>query len=182
MKKLLVVLLALCLFALPVMAQTQDQPQEITWAELEESFAETGYNYDFWNIPRLGITMMIPAGLEQMELSQDYIDNGFVEIFATEDQSVAVMLTLRDLGCETLADVEQLVLENIEDAQILGYFVINGLDALMFLNPGNEDLTVAIGMTDPGHYIQVSIKPITNEEINKLSGFIFGSIQPLEEE
>ena len=47
MKKLLVVFLALFLFALPVMAQTQDEPQEITWEELEESFAETGYNYDF---------------------------------------------------------------------------------------------------------------------------------------
>ncbi len=182
MKTIYVVLLALCLFVLPVMAQTQDNPQVISWADLEESFAETGYNYDFWNIPRLGISMMIPAGLEQTELSQENIDNGFVEIFATEDQSVAVLLSLRDLGCETLADVEQLVVENIENAQILGYYRINGLDALMFLNPANEDLTVAIGMTDPGYYIQASIKPITNEEINKLSGFIFGSIMPLEEE
>ena len=52
----------------------------------------------------------------------------------------------------------------------------------MFLNPGNEDLTVAIGTVDPEYYIQVSIKPISNEEINKLSGFILGSIMPMEEE
>ena len=182
MKKILIALIALCLFALPVMAQTQDNPQEITWEELEESFAETGYDYDFWDIPSLGISMMIPAGLEPMELSEDHIDNGFVEIFATEDQSVAVLLSFRDLECETLADVEQLVIENIESAQILGYYVINGLDALMFLNPGNEDLTVAMGTVDPGYFIQVSIKPITNEEINKLSGFIFGSIMAMEEE
>ena len=37
MKKLFVVLMALCLFVLPVMAQTQDEPQEVTWTELEES-------------------------------------------------------------------------------------------------------------------------------------------------
>lgn len=182
MKKLLIVFLALCLFVLPVMAQTQDEPQEITWEELEESFAETGYGSSFWNIPSLGIQILIPDGLDQTDLSQEQIDDGFVEIFATEDRSVAVLLSYRDLGCETLADVEELVLENIEDAQILGYFVINGLDALMFLNPGNDDLTVAIGTTEPENFIQVSIKPISNEEINKLSGFIFGSIQPLTEE
>lgn len=182
MKKIFVVLLALCLFVIPVMAQTQDNPEEINWADLEESFAETGYNYDFWDIPRLGITMMIPGGLNQTELSQENIDDGFVEIFATDDFSIAVLLSLRDLGCETLDELEDLVAENIENAQILGYYRINGLNALMFLNPGNEDLTVAIPTDAPGNFIQVSIKPITNEEINKLSGFIFGSIQPLAEE
>ena len=183
MKKLFIVLLALCLFVVPAMAQTQDNPQEITWEELEESFAETGYNYDFWNINDHGFQIMIPAGLDPIELSQENIDNGFVAVFATEDQDVQVLISYRNLGCETLAELEQLVVENIENAQIVGYYVINGLNALMFLNPGDEDLTAAIGTTEPGYFIQVSIKPvISNEEINKLSGFIFGSIQPLAEE
>ena len=182
MKKLFVVLMALCLFVLPVMAQTQDEPKEITWAELEESFIETGYKGAFWNFPSLGISMMIPGGLDQTELSQEAVDSGFVDIFATEDESVAVMISYRDLGCETLAEVEELVTENLENAKILGYYTLNGLGSLMFLNPDNDDLTVAIGTTEPGYFIQVSIKPISNEEINSLSGFILGSIMPLEEE
>ena len=182
MKKLLIVFLALCLFVFPAMAQTQDDPQVITWDELEESFLETGYNYDFWNIYDLGFKIMIPAGLEPVELSQENIDDGFAAIFATEDQNIMVLISYRDLGCETLEEVAQLVLENIEDAKFGGFFKINGFDAIMFLNPGNDDLTVAIGTTEPKHFIQVSIKPISNEEINKLSGFIFGSIQPLDEE
>ena len=182
MKKLFVVLMALCLFVFPVMAQTQDEPQEITWAELEESFIETGYKGAFWNFPSLGISMMIPGGLDQTELSQEAVDSGFVDIFTTEDESVAVMISYRDLGCETLAEVEELVTENLENAKILGYYTINGLGSLMFLNPDNDDLTGAIGTTEPGYFIQVSIKPISNEEINSLSGFILGSIMPLEEE
>jgi len=181
MKKFFVVLLSICLFVLPVMAQTQDDPEVVKWEDLEESFIETGYGGGFWNISNLGISIMIPNGLNQLELSQDYIDNGFVEIFATDDLDIAVLISLRDLACETLPDVANLVLENIEDAQIIGYYNYNGLDAMMFLNPGNEELTSVIGTTEPGYYIQVSIKPITNEEINKLSGFIFGSIQPIAE-
>ena len=182
MKKLFAVLLSLCLFVIPAMAQTQDNPQEMTWEELEESFQETGYGGQFWNIPSLGISIMIPNGLEQTELSEESIENGFVEIFATEDASVAVMISYRDLGCETLEEVAELVVETIEDAKFGGFYRINGLDAILFMNPGNDDLTAAIGTTEPGHYIQVSIKPISNEEINSLSGYILGSIQPLEED
>ncbi len=182
MKKLLIVLLALCLFVLPAMAQTQDDPQVITWEELEEDFAKTGYNYDFWNIYDLGFKIMIPAGLEPIELSQENIDDGFAAIFATEDQNIMVLISYRDLGCETLEEVAQLVLESIEDAKFGGFYNINGFDAIMFYNPGNDDLTVAIGTNEPENFIQVSIKPISNEEINSLSGFIFGSIQPLDEE
>ena len=111
------------------------------------------------------------------------IIHGFVRYFATEDQNVRVLISYRNLGCETLADLEELITENVENATIAGYYVINGLDALIFLNPADEDLTAAIGTTEPGYFIQVSLEPvISNEEINKLSGFIFGSIQPLTEE
>ena len=182
MKKLFIVLLALCLFALPAMAQTQDDPQSITWEELEESFVKTGYSGAFWDFPSLGISMMIPGGLDQTDLSQEAVDRGFVDIFTTEDESVAIMISYRDLGCETLAEVEELVSENLENAHILGYYTLNGLGSLMFMNPDNDDLTVAIGTTEPGYYIQVSIKPSSNEEINSLSGFIFGSIMPYTEE
>ena len=182
MKKLFIVMLALCLFVVPAMAQTQDEPMEMNWEDLEESFVKTGYSGAFWDFPSLGISMMIPGGLDQTELSQEAVDRGFVDIFATEDESVAIMISYRDLGCETLADVEELVLENLEGAYIIGYYKLNGLGALMFVNPENDDLTVAIGTTEPGYYIQVSIKPISNEEINSLSGFIFGSIMPYTEE
>ena len=182
MKKLFIVLLSLCILVLPAMAQTADDPEVVVWEDLEKSFIETGYGGSFWNIPSLGISIMIPNGLNQMELSQDYIDNGFVEIFATDDLDIAVAVSLRDLECEDFPEVADLVLENIENAQIVGFYKFNGLDAMMFLNPGNEELTSVIGTTEPGYYIQVSIKPITNEEINKLSGFIFGSIQPFVED
>lgn len=182
MKKLLVVLLALCIFVMPAMAQTPDDPQIVNWEDLEESFIETGYGGDFWNLPSLGISLLIPKGLDQVELSQEDIDDGFVSVFATEDLNVQVLISLRDLECDTLVDVYHLVENNIENAQFAGFFRYNGLDALMFLNPATEDLTSVIPTVDDGYYIQVSIKPITNEEINKLSGFIFGSIMPMSEE
>ena len=183
MKKLFVVLLALCLFVMPAMAQTKDEPEAINWEDLEKDFNETGYGYEFYDISEHGFKIMIPNGLEPTELSQKDIENGFVRYFATEDQSVRVLISYRNLGCETLADLEELITENVENAKIAGYYIINGLDALIFLNPADEDLTAAIGTTEPGYFIQVSLEPvISNEEINKLSGFIFGSIQPLTEE
>ena len=182
MRKIFFVLLALCLFVVPVMAQTPDNPQVINWSDLEDSFIETGYSGKFYDYESLGFRIMIPGGLNQAEeLSEDLVEREFIDLFATEDREISVAVTYRFLDCATLEDVAALVQESIEGAQFAGFFVINGLDALMFLDPGNETMTTAFGTTEEGHYVQVSITPITNQEINSLSGYIFGSIQPLSE-
>ena len=182
MKKLFFVLLALCIFVFPVMAQTEDAPAVTKWEDLEEDFIATGYSGTFYTITDLGMKLLVPGGLEPVELSEESIDRGFVAAFMTEDESITLAISLRDLECETLKDVAELAISNNENIKFGGFYTINGIDAIMFYNPDTDELTTAIPTSKDGHFIQISLSPMQNEEVNKLSGFVMGSIQLVSEE
>lgn len=181
MKKLVLVVFMLCLLAIPAIGQTIDSPVTTTWEELEESFIETGYGADFYDINDFGFRILIPNGLEPVELSDEQIKNGFIVDFANEDHSAAVIVVYRDMQCESLEELADYIAENLGEDKIAGYYRMNGLDGLVFVNPENEELVCALKATEGGYFVQVSIQPTSNEELNKLSGFIFGSIQKIEE-
>lgn len=181
MKKLFLVLLALCLFVVPALAQTEDDPVVTNWEDLEEDFIATGYSGKFYTFADLGIQFLVPGGLEPLELSEENLEKGFAGIFLSEDESIMLAVSMRDLECETLTEVAELAVSSSDKIKFGGYYKINGFDAIMFYNEETDQMTCAIPTTADGYFIQVSLNPMTNEEINKLSGFIFGSIQPFEE-
>ena len=182
MKKIILVLFALCLFVIPAMAQTPDNPQVMTWEELEESFVEKGGSGTFYNIIDLGLTIMIPDGLDEMELSDESKENGYFALFANqEDTSMRVLVIERPLGVSTLEEVAQLVIDNM-NAQLAGFYTINGFDALIFADEENKEVVCVIPTTVEGSFIQVAVQPTDNETMNALSGYIFGSLKPYEGE
>lgn len=182
MKKILIIVLALCLFVIPAMAQTQDNPTVANWEDLEEDFIATGYSGTFYTLNDYGIQLLIPGGLEPVELTDEQLEDGFVALFGTDDGSVYIPVTFRDLECETLPEVAEMALTGHEERQFGGFYKINGLDAILLYDGGTDHLIVVIPTSLDSHYLQVSITPISNEEINSLSGFIIGSIQPIPEE
>jgi len=184
MKKVLFVLLALCLFVVPVMAQeTPDDPVVLNWDELADQYVEAGFSGTLYAFNDLGIRLLIPEGYEQQELSEESIENGIEGAFVTEDGEKQIIISLRDLGVETLEEVALLAKDSFgEDFHYGGYYKLNGLNSIMFMNSDTEELTVAVSTTEPNYFIQVSIRPMTDEDVNAQSGYIIGSIQPLEEE
>ena len=76
MKKVLFVLLALCLFIVPVMAQeTPDDPVVLNWEELADQYVEAGHSGTLYAFNDLGIRLLIPEGYEQQELSEESVYN-----------------------------------------------------------------------------------------------------------
>ena len=182
MKKIILVLFALCLFVIPAMAQTPDNPQVMTWEELEESFVEKGGSGSFYNFAKLGFSVMIPDGLEQMELSDESIENGFVDLFANqEDTSMRVLVIVRDLGVTSLEELAQAVVDNM-NAQVAGFYNINGFDAIIFYDTDNNEIVCVIPTNAESTFIQIAVQPADNETMNALSGYIFGSLRPYEGE
>ena len=182
MKNLLILVLAFCLISIPAMAQTQENPTVANWEDLEEDFIATGYSGTFYTLNDYGIQLLIPGGLEPVELSEEQREDGFVAIFATDDGSIFIAVTFRDLECETLPEVAEMALTGHEERKFGGFYKLNGLDAILLFDGAADQLTAVIPTTLDMHYLQVSITPISNEKVNSLSGFIIGSIQPIPEE
>ena len=180
MKKVLFVLLALCLFVVPVMAQEIDNPVVINWeGDLEDAFIEREYAGKFYLFPDYGIQFLVPAGLDPMELNDEDAELGIFAFFMTENEEMQVAAQFLDYELETLEEVAMWEKQNRgDDMKFAGFYKINGLDAIIFVDTESDVLVANVATSVPKHFIKVTISPISNEELNSLSGFITGSIMP----
>ena len=179
MKKIVLAVIALCLFALPVFADTQEI-QVINWSEAEESFTENGYHGLIYSFSKLGFDMMIPDGLESVDVPEEIVlERGIRAIFMDENQIRQVIVMFSNLYSETLDDVADLVSEKIEGAQF-GYAQINGLNALLFTNPAENSATCVLNAGD-GYYVQITISPSDDEYMHVMTNYIFAYITPIQE-
>ena len=184
MKKVLFVLLALCLFVVPAMAQEKDNPVVVDWEEdLEQAFIEKEYVGKFYLFPDYGIQFLVPGGLDPMELTEEDAERGIFAYFMTENEEMQVVAQFLDYELETLEEVAMWEKQNRgDDMKFAGFYKINGLDAIIFVDTESDVLVVNVATSVPNNFIKITIAPISNEELNSLSGFITGSIMPIPEE
>lgn len=184
MKKILMVLFALMLFVLPVMAQEIDNPEIVDWeGEMENSFIEKGYAGQFYIFEDYGLQFLVPAGLEPVELSEEDQENGVIGLFATEDFSVQIIASFLNYGVETLEEVAAMEKDARGDnMKFLGYYVINGLNGILFADTANDTFVCNISTSVPENFIKIVLTPISNEDLNALSGYIMASIMPYSEQ
>ena len=183
MKKILVVLLAVLLFALPVMAQEKDNPVVTNWeGDMEDSFIEKEYAGQFYLFPDYGIQFLVPAGLDPMELTEEDTENSVFGAFASEEGH-SIFAQLLNYGVDTLEEVAMFEKEQRgDDMHFAGYYVLNGLNAIIFMDSESDVLVANIETSAPQNFIKITISPISNENLNALSGYILASIQPYSEE
>lgn len=184
MKKLIIVLLALCLFAVPVMAQTQEDPKVVNWEEdLEQSFIDAGLAGQFYLFGDYGLQFLVPAGLEPVELTEEHAAHGIFGAFAAEDSDRQIVASYLDYGVDTLEDVAQLEKQARGDnMKFGGFYVVNGLNAILFVDTNSDVLVVNIAATAPQQFIKLTIGPVSDEGLNALTGYFVGSIKPYDPE
>ena len=181
MKKLFIVLLAVLLFALPVMAQEQDTPVEISWeGEMEDSFIEKEYAGKFYLFEDYGIQFLVPGGMEPVELDEEDEAHGVFAYFEVPDApEMHIVAQFLDYGVDTLEEVAMFEKEQRGDDMLFGgYYVLNGLNAIMFVDTDSDAMICNIGTSSPQQFIKITLTPISNEELNARSGYILASIQP----
>lgn len=184
MKKLLIVLLALCLFAVPVMAQTQEEPVVTVWeGDLENSFIEAGIAAKFYVFGDYGIQFLVPAGFEPVELTEEHAAHGIFGAFTNEDNGWEIVASFLDYGVDTLEEVAMLEKEARGDnMKFGGFYQINGLNAIIFADVNNDTLVVNVSTSVPQNFIKICLSPISDEVFNSVTGYITGSIQPYSKE
>ena len=183
MKKLLFVLLALCLFVVPVMAQTADDPQIINWEDLEDDWNNFKFGGRLYTNPNIGIQFLVPNGLNPIDLTDDQIEDGIVDAFVDETGTMSEILYLRNLGVDTLTEVAELASKTLQGFKFPGYFKVNGFDAIMVYSGETDELIAVFETNTPQTFIQLGLKPITTyPDLNSVSGFVFGSVAAYSED
>ena len=170
MKKFLAILMALCLLGACALAE----PAEVKWADVAESVAASGIEGDIYPISDLGVSMFIPTVLQEVELTEEDVQNGYLAYLATEDQSAAVAVMYANLEGASLEDYAAVLPE--VGATEVEYCVINGIPAVSYEMPENDTVNVAM-TTDTGYGIEFVFSPASDEGFKTIAAIMTASIQ-----
>lgn len=170
MKKLFALLMALCLLGTCALAE----PTKINWSDLEAQVAESGIDGDFYSVSDIGVKMFIPTFLQNMELTEDDVNQGYICFLANEDQSALVAVMYANFEGKSLEDYAAVLPE--VGATEIEMIVVNGIPAVSYEVPGNDTLNVAMG-TDQGYIIEFVFKPASDEGFKSIAAIMSASIQ-----
>ena len=170
MKKILAIVMALCLLGACALAEAT----EVKWADFAEAVAANGIEGDIYPISDLGVSMFIPNVFQEVELSEEDVQNGYLCYLTTEDQSAAVAVMYANLGSASLEDYAATLPE--VGATDIDNCVINGIPAVSYQMPENDTVNVAM-LTDTGYGIEFVFSPASDEGFQTVAAIMTASIQ-----
>ena len=171
MKKILAILMALCLMAVCAMAEAN----EVNWADVEPSVAEAGIEGNLVSVSDLGVKMFVPTIFQEVELTEDDVNNGYICYLTTEDGSAKVAVMYANLEGASLEDYMAALPEVGATEVEMG--VINGIPVVTYKMPENDTLNVAM-LTDAGYGIEFLFAPASDEGFQSVAAIMSASIQP----
>ena len=180
MKKLLFVLCVLFVFTVPVLAQTEDAPEIVEWAEVEKTYSEEGLSGEFYEFDEIGIKVLFPSEMSQQELADGLKELGYVAYFRDDDYTkMATIMVINTFSSP--ADF----LASRDDFEADAFYQINGIDAAVVKSPDpdpSRDSVIGILTGADGEsIIIIQMNPGSDEEYSHLIEFILSSVQYLED-
>ena len=108
MKKLVVLILALCMLCSAAFAA------DLNWSDVEEAASQIAG--EFKTFDEISVKIWIPDTLQAVELSDDDRENGYIGYFADENSAVAVQYV--DMNGMSLEEYEAALKEDAEVSEI----------------------------------------------------------------
>ena len=182
MKRTLALIFTLLLafaFAIPASAEGEAATLELNWENVEPYLEVLGMEGDFYVYEEIGMQLWIPSGFEQVELDEDDIANGTIDLFLTEDDTSAIRLQY----FESLNwDDEKLisVLENVGASNITPV-VLNGLYGYTY-DLKETDTGALDFLIEGGDILEIAFGPVSDDANAALFLILTASIQPLSKE
>ena len=177
MKKLIALLMMVCLAVMPFAAFAEAAPEGAVVIHWEDVSAMTeGVEGDFWYNEDLGLKFWLPTGFQEIEFTQEQADQGIVNLYATSDNDAAIAVSYVDIGGDFDAFLSQMAENGASDFE---EDVINGLYGVSFTMKDTDTAVVAFP-TEAGAVLTYTIAPVSNEVIATALAIILASIQPAE--
>ena len=175
MKKLLALLVALCMMCSVAAMAESTQAVELNWSDVEEVANDIGGA--FVGID-LGLVIWAPNDYVVVsELPEEYTEKGIYGMIAKEDLTGAIALQYVDVKGATLEEC----VASIEGATDPKAMVINGFPCINF-DMKEMDATCVAFATEQGRLFVLSFLPVSDEEFAAVSTIMVASIQNAPEE
>ena len=184
MKKLFALILAalMVLGCVAVASAEQAQTLQLNWeeyaAEIEASEeAKATLAGDFVTIEEIALKLYIPAAFEQVELTDEDREAGYIAYFAMgEDMGIGIQYV--DADGMSLEEYAQLL---TEDSIECTNAVVNGLPALAYsFTEDDRETAVLAFSTEKGYILEISFVPANDEGFAAVATVVMASVQAAE--
>lgn len=185
MKKLMAVLLVLSLLvsSAAVFAQAETtadaEAVELNWADFEELIKNENWEGGFFSFDEVAIKFFVPEIFLPVELDDEMREDGYIAFFATEDETAGIGVQYIDAEIEDIdVYIEALKELGVTDAEKM---TINGLTAVSYTNPDDEDVICLSMVTEKGYVLEFAFSPASDEGFLAVSRVMVASIQESED-
>lgn len=172
MKKLLSVIMALCLMMSVALAE---EAPALSWSDFEPALEAGGVTGQFYTFDEIAIKIWMPDGINPVELTEDDVANGYIGYFAADDNSAAVSVVYVDLQGMSLEDYAASLPEYGATEIEIG--TVNGLPCVSYSLPEQDSVSVTFA-TEAGYMLEVTCVPASEENATLVWGAVVSSIQP----
>ena len=160
MKKLIAILISLCLMLAVAGAYAETATTEMSWETVEPLLETYGLEGDFETFDEVAIQIWIPSSMTRSELTQEDVDKGFIAHFLDEDQTAQVSVVYVDVDGTTLEEYEKMLPDyGVSDIEEL---VINDIPALSYTVEETDSVTIAFE-TEGGYILEITMAPKSAE-------------------
>ncbi|MBQ6513466.1 MAG: hypothetical protein IJI09_01970 [Clostridia bacterium] len=160
MKKLIAILISLCLMLAVAGAYAETATTEMSWETVEPLLETYGLEGDFETFDEVAVQIWIPSSMTRSELTQEDVDKGFIAHFLDEDQTAQVSVVYVDVDGTTLEEYEKMLPDyGVSDIEEL---VINDIPALSYTVEETDSVTIAFE-TEGGYILEITMAPKSAE-------------------
>ena len=185
MKKLMAVLLVLSLLidSAAIFAQaetkTEDEVVELNWADFEEVIKNENWKGGFFSFDEVAVKFFVPEIFLPVELDDEMREEGYIAFFMPEDETAGIGVQYIDAEIDDIdVYIEALKELGVTDVQKM---MINGLTAVSYTNPDDEDVICLAMVTEKGYILEFAFSPVSDEGFLAVSRIMVSSIQPSED-
>ncbi|MBR7173110.1 MAG: hypothetical protein IKD50_01610 [Clostridia bacterium] len=160
MKKLIAILISLCLMLAAAGAFAETAITEMSWETVEPLLETYGLEGNFETFDEVAVQIWIPSSMTRSELTQEDVDKGFIAHFLDEDQTAQVSVVYVDVDGTTLEEYEKMLPDyGVSDIEEL---VINDIPALSYTVEETDSVTIAFE-TEGGYILEITMAPKSAE-------------------
>jgi len=160
MKKLIAILISLCLMLAAAGAYAETSTTEMSWETVEPLLETYGLEGNFETFDEVAVQIWIPSSMTRSELTQEDVDKGFIAHFLDEDQTAQVSVVYVDVDGTTLEEYEKMLPDyGVSDIEEL---VINDIPALSYTVEETDSVTIAFE-TEGGYILEITMAPKSAE-------------------
>lgn len=171
MKKLLAVVVMLCMVSCFALAE---EAPELNWSDFEPILEAGGVTGEFYTFDEIAVKIWVPGGLDPVELTEEDVANGYIGYFAAEDQSAAMAIMYVDVQGMSLEEYAAVLPE--AGATEIEVGTVNGLPCVSYKLAEQDSVSVTFA-TEAGYALEVTCTPASEENAELVWGAVVSSIQ-----